>query len=169
MAYLIANSSVPPDLDIAHKCANSLCVRPDHLWARTRKQNMENKQTRRRLSESKRGNKNRKVLTDKQIRRVKEIVRDRPLTTDAAMVEQLQLPVGAAAIARIRKGQTGTHVVVEGFVPRTHKTGYATESIKKQVYDMHDAGMTQKQIAQELGRSQPGIQKILKYRPIDGA
>lgn len=116
IAFLIANGSVPPGLDIAHKCANSLCVNPEHLWARTREQNMANETTRKRLSESKKGNRNRAVLSDDQIRRIKEIYRDEEVS-DQEIVDRLQLTVTTAALARIRKGEVATHVLVEGFEP----------------------------------------------------
>lgn len=118
-AFMLAYGSAPPNHDIAHKCANTLCVNPEHLWARSRKQNMANKLTRERLSESKKSNRNRAVLTDEQIREVKEIYRDEPELADQEIVERLQLLVGAPALARIRKGQTGGHVIVEGFESQT--------------------------------------------------
>jgi hypothetical protein len=116
-SYLIANGILPPARDIAHSCANRWCVNPDHLSAKTRKQNMRNKKTRKRMSTHS-GNRGNQRLTDEQIRQIKEIYRDEDVS-DQRIVDRLELPVGAAALARIRKGQTGKHVVVEGFEPRT--------------------------------------------------
>ncbi len=162
ISYLIANGSVPTGLDIAHKCANSLCVNPEHLWARTREQNMANETTRKRLSESKKGNRNRAVLSDTQIRKIKETIRDEPTVTNPELVVRFQLPVGPAAVARIRKGQTGVHIAVEGFAPQVRGKAYADRAVVGEAARLHDEeDMTQKQIAVALGRSQSGVRKLL--------
>lgn len=120
-AYMLAYGAVPPNHDVAHSCANTLCVRPDHLTVETRRRNMDNTITRSRLSQSKMGNRNRAVLTDDQIRQIKETYRDEPELTDQEIVDRLKLPVGPAALAKIRKGQSGAHVLVEGFEPRSKR------------------------------------------------
>lgn len=42
VAYKMLVGPVPPGYEVDHKCHNKSCVRPDHLRAVTRKQNMEN-------------------------------------------------------------------------------------------------------------------------------
>lgn len=42
-SYELAFGPIPGDLVIDHMCHNTLCVRPDHLRAVTRKQNSENR------------------------------------------------------------------------------------------------------------------------------
>ena len=42
-SWSLANGPIPPKTDIDHICHNRGCVRPDHLRATTRKQNIENR------------------------------------------------------------------------------------------------------------------------------
>jgi len=42
VAYKMLVGPVPPKHEVDHRCHNKACVRPDHLRAATRKQNMEN-------------------------------------------------------------------------------------------------------------------------------
>jgi hypothetical protein len=43
VSFALANGSVPSEMHVDHICHNPGCVRPDHLRAVTRKQNMENR------------------------------------------------------------------------------------------------------------------------------
>lgn len=45
-SYAIHNGEVPDDLFICHHCDNRKCVRPDHLYAGTPLQNMQDKVSR---------------------------------------------------------------------------------------------------------------------------
>ena len=117
ISYIIAGGQLVEGLDVAHTCANDVCVRPDHLEQKTRKANMANKKTRKRLSEAHKGNQANRKLTDDQIRYVKERFRDDPTVLAPQVAAELDNIVTAAAIANIRKGKTGRHVHVPGFTP----------------------------------------------------
>lgn len=45
VAWAIAHGTMPVDLEIDHKCHNTLCVNPEHLQAITHKGNMQNLST----------------------------------------------------------------------------------------------------------------------------
>lgn len=40
VVYALLEAPVPKGMDLCHKCDNSLCVRPDHMFVGTRKDNM---------------------------------------------------------------------------------------------------------------------------------
>lgn len=117
IAYLIEHGEIP-DADIAHSCANRLCVNPAHLAPENRAANMANEHTRARIATKNKGNRNRAVLTDEQIRYVKERFRDEPMLSAVQIARELGDIVTPAALAKIRKGQSGAHVRVAGFEPR---------------------------------------------------
>lgn len=73
IAYQIVHGAIPSGLHICHRCDNPLCVRPDHLFAGTRSDNMRDCRSKGRMkgiitSESVRGEHNTKAkMTDAQV------------------------------------------------------------------------------------------------------
>ena len=173
-AYLLAKSVLLSGWDIAHTCADRACVNPGHLAQKTRKGNMSNPKTRARISKSNQGNRGNQRLSDSMIEQIKVTLRDEPTISDPEIVERYKLPVGPAAIARIRKGQTGTHVSVAGFEPRK-KLGAAAkgsrsgrsklaESDVLSIRDRAKAGENAIVLAEEFDVSRRNIDDIVKRR-----
>jgi ribosome-binding protein aMBF1 (putative translation factor) len=67
-------SDVPSGLDVCHSCDNKICVRPDHLWIGTRKQNIHDARDKGLLWSPKlRGSKHgRSILTEHIILEIRE-------------------------------------------------------------------------------------------------
>lgn len=117
VSYLIANGKMAEN-DVAHTCANRACVNPAHLKDTTRTSNMQNPETRRRISKKARGGRRNTKLTDEQIRFVKERFRDDKLLSARKLADELGNVVTPECLANIRKGKTGRHVKVPGFRAR---------------------------------------------------
>jgi len=173
MALLASGTTLVPGMDVAHSCADRACINPTHLSLMTRANNMRNRATIERMSTNS-GNRGNQRLSDEQIRQIKEIYRDEPALSDQAIVDRFQLPVGAAAIARIRKGETGTHVLVEGFEPRTNSgraahgsRNWHTKLTEDQVRDIRRRaadGAQHNHLAAEYGVTTTNIRAITLRR-----
>src|SRR2546423_9813352 len=76
-AYTLLVGPIPIGREICHSCDNRICVNPDHLWAGTRKQNMQDAALKGRMSRPKPGNPHRgesnpnAILTEDIVRAIR--------------------------------------------------------------------------------------------------
>ncbi len=98
LAYELAYGPVPDGLFVCHHCDNKMCVRPDHLYAGTHAQNMDDV--------SKRGYHPKRKLTHAEARAVKQ----RLANGDALRAIARASGLSQRAVQRIRDGHSYRHV-----------------------------------------------------------
>jgi len=106
VSYIISVSRLQPGLDVAHDCANALCVRSDHLKLVPRKINMANKATRSRLSAGHKGNMSAAKITHE----VAAIVRHRLARGETSGTIGKDYELTEENIQKIGKGESWTEV-----------------------------------------------------------
>lgn len=101
-AYLIAVGPIPNGLDVCHRCDVRLCIRPDHLFTGTRKENMEDCVSKGR---STKGEKNASAkLTEEQVLAIRA-------DTRFARIVAAEYGVSKPNIEQIRRGERWTHLL----------------------------------------------------------
>jgi hypothetical protein len=91
ISYQLFVGEIDKNLDVCHKCDVRHCVNPSHLFAGTRKQNMEDAKAKNRISKS------RSKLTQQQANEIKE------LNIPNYLIAQ-KYDVSQNIICRIKKG-----------------------------------------------------------------
>lgn len=166
VGFRLANNRWPAkEKEISHLCGNKLCTNPAHLSEVTRAKHTRYAAAQGWLRDGHLNNKSHQILTDDEIKEIKQLLMDSQHISDTEIIKTLKLTVTPACIADVRKGKTGNHINVAGFKPFYYATNYASEELRQQIHKLYDSGKKQREIAELLGRSQPGIQKILKNRP----
>lgn len=94
VSWLIHHGSIPAGLFVCHRCNNRLCVRPDHLYVGTHKQNMDDM--------ARVGHPRRKLTEDN----VREIRSSRDASTRLAA----RMGVTQRVVWMVRQGLTYRHV-----------------------------------------------------------
>ncbi len=119
VSYMLAYGDIPDGLLICHACDNPSCVRPDHLWAGTQKENIHDCMSkgrspfplgcRRDPSRVARGE---RVYGAKITAETVQIIRHRHATetVTAAQIAR-DLGVGRAVVYNILQGKTWRHVI----------------------------------------------------------
>ena len=73
ISYMIRCGDIPKDMCVLHKCDNSLCVRPSHLFLGTLKDNMQDMVAKGRAPDYKGENHNRSKLKDKEVLEIRDL------------------------------------------------------------------------------------------------
>mgnify|MGYP006921329820 CR=1 FL=1 len=97
VSWMIANGSIPKGLFVCHRCNNKQCVRPDHLYAGTHKQNMD---------DMARAGHPRRKLSDEQVADIRARVETE---TQASLARKHGVSQGV--IYLLMKGKTYRHVL----------------------------------------------------------
>lgn len=155
VSWVLHNGPLPPDKVVAHECDNPRCVRPDHLEAKTQKQNMQDMVARGRDGREKRaGEKNlTSKLTDAQIAYAIE-----SLTNKTETIRSLSLKFGVTfnCIYRIALGKRyGIPAIRIAKQPRIP----LDEVIKIRAFAAD--GLTHEKIAKLVGYSRTAVTKIV--------
>ena len=94
VCWLLFVGEVPAGMFVCHRCNNRKCVRPDHLYVGTHKQNMDDM--------ARAGHPNR-ALTEDQVRRIRS-------TAEPAKSLASEMRVSPDTIRNVRRGAVYRHV-----------------------------------------------------------
>ncbi len=104
-AYERANGPIPRGVFICHQCDNPRCVRPDHLFAGTPKQNTQDMLAKGRQNPPKGERQGRSKLNTEAVRRIRELADS---TTRAALARQFG--ISRAAVIAVLNRRSWAHV-----------------------------------------------------------
>ena len=100
-AYMILVGNPPDGMDICHTCDNRLCVNPDHLFAGTRKDNMQDAKMKGRTSGGSRFH-----LTRDQV----EVIVERIKSGHSSRLIANDMGIGYGTVSNIKNGRTYSDV-----------------------------------------------------------
>ena len=106
-SWELHNEPVPEGLLVLHTCDNTLCVRPDHLFLGTHKDNSQDMLKKGRANKARGERHGNSKLTEKKVRRIKEKYR-RGDVTQAKLAEEFG--VGEMQVSRIISGKRWAHL-----------------------------------------------------------
>lgn len=111
ISYALHYGPIPEGMLVLHKCDNTKCVNPDHLFLGTHQDNMDDCVNKRRIAH---GSKNgQSKLNEEQVLEIKKELAD---SKDWHVVKTLAKKYGVhnTTIYKIRNGSTWSHIVYKG-------------------------------------------------------
>jgi len=107
ISYVLAFGSIPTGMQVLHKCDNTICVKPSHLFLGTQLDNMKDRDRKERGNQP-RGEKHRSAkLTEEKVKRIRKEY-SRKNTTMRKLAEKYE--VSNQAISRVIHFQDWKHV-----------------------------------------------------------
>lgn len=106
VSYAITHGPIQPGMSICHRCDNPPCVRPDHLFIGTQSDNAIDMFSKGRATRSRGVDRANAVLSEDDVRHIKEAATYRGLIKDLAS----EYGVSTTTIRKIRTGKKWSHI-----------------------------------------------------------
>jgi len=153
-SWELHNGPITPGLLVCHKCDNPKCVRPDHLFLGTPKENLEDASRKRRLCF---GEKNNKARVSSDV--VRQMFKERRQgATTAQIVKRFGL--SRSQIFKILTGDQWAHLEE---VPIVYPER-VTEAMARKMFRLRARGMTYQQIGKMLKVWRDTVSRIVNGR-----
>lgn len=163
--HIMFKGSIPESMDVCHECDNTWCVNPEHLWAGTRKENMQDSVQKGR---NYRGgayraafgkNQGHAKLTDEK---VTQILRDNRSQFEVGK----SFGISEMIIGRIRRGELWKHVKRPESMPKIIRKQPAqypktTWAIIDKIRDAHANGAHPIEIAKAVQKSRKFVDRVV--------
>jgi DNA-binding XRE family transcriptional regulator len=107
ISYVLHKGPIPPGKQICHHCDNMRCVRPDHLYAGTPKQNADDKYLRGRVPDQKGELNPRAKLTAPKVKEIRSLLCAGILSQEAV---GKMFGVSRGTVKNIKNGRSWGHI-----------------------------------------------------------
>lgn len=156
----ILNGEIPKGYVICHKCDNPPCVRPDHLFVGTHKENMLDKVSKGRAAGQKKGeNHTQSFLTEADVIRIFELNQDGLTCRDIGKL----LDIAEWSVSLILRGKRWGHVETP-FRDKVKDNTYFTDEEVVGIFRRYKELGSMRKLAAELGRDSGNVYNILSRK-----
>lgn len=148
VAFELVNGYLPPDAYVCHRCDNPRCVKPDHLFLGTAKDNIQDCVRKNRRNTPKGADSSRARLTESDVVGIR--LKHSAGQTQRSLANEYS--VGLSAIKHILHGRSWRHVETQASLRGVGKgeanpaSKLTTEQVKE-IRELHGQGVTRKSIA----------------------